>query len=121
MCYLCFVAHLISVMSLPPAKNILFYLRRLNKTFRLISILFLFSGLPLFGQEAIDFLLSDLPLTCLKEGKVLITFPFLETVEAPVYRLTGCLVDLLSREPLPYSNLLINGHGLVADRGGDFS
>ncbi len=156
-------------MSLPPGKNILLYLRRLNKTFRLISILFLFSGLPLFGQEvrldanneplnqvlmklareqgiqlsfddallskyhislhrnfqsgqeAIDFLLSDLPLTSSREGKVLIIFPAAETVEAPVYRLTGCIVDLLSRESLPYSHLLINGHGLVADQGGNFS
>jgi TonB-dependent receptor-like protein len=159
-------------MSSQPGKNILLFLRPLNKTIRLISILFIFSALPLAaqdvrvdadneplnlvlmklareqsiqlsfddallsrhrislhqnfqnGQEAIDFLLSDLPFTCSREGKVLIIFPAVEPPQPPeplVYRLMGCVVDLLSREPLPYSHLLINGHGLVADQGGNFS
>lgn len=156
-------------MSAPPGKNISLYQRRLNKSFRLIYILFFFCGLSLSaqevrvdvdheplnlvlmslareqgiqlsfddallatyhislhrdfqsGQEAIDFLLLDLPLSSVTEGKVLIIYPVPETIEAPVYRLTGCVVDQLSREPLPYTHLLINGFGLVADQGGNFS
>jgi hypothetical protein len=72
-------------------------------------------------EDAISALLKERPYTFTREGGVFIIVPIEPPREPLVYRIAGIVVDRYSNEPLPYSHLIINGHGMVADQGGNFS
>ena len=72
-------------------------------------------------EEAIAFLLEPLPLDYEITGGVYIIFSEEKTPEKIEYRISGRVVDRLSGETLPYSHLMINGHGSTTDFNGHFS
>jgi hypothetical protein len=71
--------------------------------------------------EAIQFLLDPLPLGYEIIGGVYIIFNQEVVPEKVEYRISGRITDRLTGEPLPYSNLRINGHGTTTDFSGHFS
>ena len=76
-------------------------------------------------EKALDFLLKDLPLAYEKSGAVFLIYPFIVTrTAAPLvrnYRLAGQFSDKETKESLPYTQVLINGHGQMTDQKGNFS
>lgn len=77
-------------------------------------------------DEAIERLLSDLPLKLKKTGDVYIIIPDKkkekkETKEKLQTKITGQIVEAGSYEPLPFSHILINNHQLVSDVMGSFN
>lgn len=73
------------------------------------------------AEEAIAFLLKDLPLEYQKNGEVYVIFKKKKKVEIKAFRLSGRVVDFQSMEPLPYSHLLINNTGQISDFNGNFA
>ena len=71
--------------------------------------------------DAIEALIRGLPLGMETEGDVYIIYPVMVTVAPVKYYLSGNIVDAQSRESLPYSHILIDGHGYVTDFKGNFS
>lgn len=72
-------------------------------------------------EEAISYLLRDLPLDFQKSGKVFIIFKKAGPVEVRSYRLYGQVVDAHSGESLPYAHLIIQNKGIASDLNGKFS
>ena len=63
-------------------------------------------------DEAIKYLLKDLPLNFEKKENVFIIFPKAsEPKKNATYYLSGMVLERGSEEPLPYSHILINGRG----------
>jgi hypothetical protein len=70
---------------------------------------------------AIEKLINGLPLELTKNGDVFVIIPK-KTPEKPVsYNISGQVLEKGSMEPLPYSNVIINGHGMASDLKGSFS
>jgi len=74
-------------------------------------------------EELLDFLLKDDPLGWEKTGGVYVIFPKKQPSPpgSVKYLLSGRVVERKTREPLPYSNLSINGSGTSSDESGYFS
>ncbi|MCW0481132.1 TonB-dependent receptor plug domain-containing protein [Gaoshiqia sediminis] len=72
-------------------------------------------------QSALDHLLKNLPLTYEKAGEVFLIFDKLVVAELKNYRLAGHFADHETSESLPFTHVLINGHGLMTDQKGNFS
>ena len=72
-------------------------------------------------DEAIASLLEPLPLDFEKSEGVYIIFKKEAAPEKVEYRISGRIIDRLSGESLPYSNLLINKVGVTTDFSGHFS
>ncbi|MEN8201335.1 MAG: TonB-dependent receptor plug domain-containing protein [Bacteroidota bacterium] len=72
-------------------------------------------------EEAISYLLKDLPLDYQKSGEVFVIFKKQTLPEVRTYRLFGQLLDAHSGEALPYTHLLIQNKGIVSDFTGKFS
>ncbi|MCP4312722.1 MAG: TonB-dependent receptor, partial [Bacteroidetes bacterium] len=72
-------------------------------------------------EEVIESLLEGRPFSFSREVGVFVIVPLKPPREPAVYQVAGIVVDRGSQEPLPYSHLVINGHGMVADQGGNFS
>ncbi|MGD9930565.1 MAG: TonB-dependent receptor plug domain-containing protein [Mangrovibacterium sp.] len=72
-------------------------------------------------QAALEHLLKNLPLTYEKAGEVFLIYdkPYIPPVKN--YRLAGRFADHETSESLPYTHVLINGHGLMTDQKGNFS
>lgn len=73
------------------------------------------------AQEAINYLLSDLPLEVQKSGEVFVIFKKQAVPESRTYKLFGQVMDAHTGEVLPYAHLLINHKGVVTDVNGKFS
>jgi len=72
-------------------------------------------------EETISALLKGLPLTWRKRGTVFIILPEEKKPEAPkTFSLSGQVLEAITHEPLAYSNVLINDHGLATDLKGSF-
>lgn len=76
-------------------------------------------------DETINYLLKDLPFHVKKAGDVFIIIPDKKKQKgvqgrAPT-QITGQIVEAGSFEPLPFSNILINNHPMVADVMGSFN
>ena len=72
-------------------------------------------------EEAIAFLLRNLPLEYQKIGEVFTIYPKATEVEQKKYLLSGRVVDSETLEVLPYSHILVNQSGVVSDFNGNFS
>ena len=72
-------------------------------------------------EAVLSKLLKNLPLDYERTGDVFVIFPLVQKGKPPQYTILGRVMDKTSREPLPYSHVTINGHGLVADLTGNFS
>jgi outer membrane receptor protein involved in Fe transport len=76
-------------------------------------------------EEAVKYLLKDLPFYLKVTKDVFIIIPNSKKLKRSqgkdVTQITGQIVEAGSYEPLPYSNILINNHPMVADVTGNFS
>jgi len=72
-------------------------------------------------EEAISYLLSDLPLDFQKSGDVFVIYKKSLPAEVRNYRIYGQVVDANSGESLPYAHLIIQDKGTVSDFNGKFS
>jgi len=74
-------------------------------------------------QEAVAFVLKDLPLDFEIYEGVIIIFPKREEESQIIrqYRLSGTIQDIVNSETLPYAHILINQQGLVSDVNGHFN
>lgn len=76
-------------------------------------------------EEAIRYLLKDLPFELKKSGEVYIIIPLKKTTreekQDKTTRITGQIVEAGSFEPLPFSHILINNHQMVSDVMGGFN
>ena len=72
-------------------------------------------------EEAISFLISDLPLAYEIRGEVLVIFPKKSEKRQKKWTLSGRVIEQGSAEPLPYSNLMIDNRGTITDMMGNFS
>ena len=72
-------------------------------------------------EDALGFLLKELPLVFKKSGEVYVVFSR-EPATAPTkYVLSGTLYDNSSGGPLPYVHLMFNDQGMVSNQNGQFS
>ncbi len=72
-------------------------------------------------DEAIEYLLKDLPLAFEKSGDVYLIIARKIPKRKEVYLITGKVVDKSNFEPLPYSHVIVDGRGMVSDFKGTFS
>lgn len=76
-------------------------------------------------QEAIEYLLKDLPFRLKKMDEVFIIIPDRkkqkEGQKSDQTQITGQIVEAGSSEPLPFSLILINNHPMIADVTGNFN
>jgi len=76
-------------------------------------------------QEAIEYLLKDLPFQLKKMDEVFIIIPDKkkqkEGQKKDQTQITGQIVEAGSYEPLPFSYILINNHPMIADVTGNFN
>ena len=76
-------------------------------------------------EEALKYLLNDLPLELRQSGDVFIIIPMKKTLLAekkkPIVRISGQIVEAGSIEPLPFSHVIINNHPMVTDVMGSFN
>jgi len=73
------------------------------------------------AEKAIAYLLHDLPLNYEKGGEVFIIYRIQPSPVRKSYRVSGQVIDNLSGESLPYSQMLINQKGIISDFNGNFS
>ncbi len=73
-------------------------------------------------EQVLDYLLKDLPLAYEKTGDVYVIYPKQQKSRSkPVkHLLNGRIVERKTLEPLPYSNISINGSGTSSDQSGYF-
>ena len=72
-------------------------------------------------EEAITFLIKDLPLEYRQIGEVFTIYRKHLIPAVKNYRLAGRVVDSESGETLPYSHVVINQSGVISDFNGNFS
>ena len=76
-------------------------------------------------DEVVLYLLKDLPFQIKKSGEVYIIIPSKKKLKTDPGKsqkqITGQVVEAGSFEPLPFSNILINNHPLIADVTGNFN
>jgi len=76
-------------------------------------------------DEAVRYLMKDLPFAVKKSGEVYIIIPDKKKLKGVTGKeqkqITGQVVEAGSFEPLPFSNILINNHPLIADVTGTFN
>ena len=72
-------------------------------------------------EEAIQELLNGLPLSYDRMGDVFVIYEVRKKKNPKTYVLSGQILDKTSREPLPYSHIIINQKGVVTDFRGGFS
>ena len=76
-------------------------------------------------EEALKYLLKDLPFELKRSGEVFIIIPKKKSAKEEklekTTRITGQIVEAGSYEPLPFSHILINNHQMVSDVMGGFN
>jgi len=72
-------------------------------------------------EKAISGLISGLPLSLEMQGEVYLIIPKKKRKESVKHNISGFISDHETGEALPYSHVLINGHGYVSDFKGNFS
>jgi len=72
-------------------------------------------------DDAIAFLIKDLPLEYRKIGQVFTIYPHETEIQPKTYLLSGRVVDAKTEEVLPYSHILVNQSGVITDFNGNFS
>lgn len=77
-------------------------------------------------EEALEFLINDLPLDLEKSGEVFLIFrkaPKQKTVlkKKEVTQISGKVMEVQTYEPLPFSYIIINNKPIQSDRNGQFT
>lgn len=76
-------------------------------------------------EEALNFLLNDFPFQLKKSGEVFVIIPDKRKLKGEQKKdqtqITGQIVEAGSFEPLPFSQILINNHPMIADVTGNFN
>ena len=72
-------------------------------------------------EEAIRAILKDLPLTYSRQGNVFLILPRERPGMIKNYYLFGHVSEARSREPLPYSQLIVDNRMVISDLKGSFS
>lgn len=76
-------------------------------------------------QEALEYILKDLPFQLKKMDNVYIIIPDKKKIKGEKKKeqtqITGQIVEAGSYEPLPFSSILINNHPMIADVTGNFN
>lgn len=72
-------------------------------------------------EEAISEILKGLPLAYDKMGDVFVIYEVRRKKNPKTYVISGQILDVTSREPLPYSHVVINELGMATDFRGGFS
>ena len=72
-------------------------------------------------DEAIRSLINNLPLSYRKQGDIYMILPKVREVTKVNYLLFGQVSEARSNEPLPYSQLFVDGRVLISDLKGSFS
>ncbi len=73
------------------------------------------------SEQAVKYLISNLPLEMEVSGGVIIVFKKIRVSEKKQWTISGRIVEKGSGEPLSYSNIVINDNGTVSDLMGNFS
>ncbi len=73
------------------------------------------------ASQAMDYLLKGLPLAYDYNEGIYVIFPVNVTVRPRRFSIAGRITDKINNESLPFSNILINGSGLISDAMGNFS
>ena len=66
-------------------------------------------------------LLVGLPLEFEIKEQVIVIYPIRKNRKPSTYSITGQVVDRTTREPLPFSHVIINQHGMATDLKGGFA
>lgn len=80
-----------------------------------------FTGTYKSPEEAIRKMIENLPLDMIKTGDVIIIVHKQTPTKPKTYTISGQILEQGTMEPLPYSNILVNGNGMIADLKGSFS
>jgi hypothetical protein len=72
-------------------------------------------------EDAIRSLINGLPLICRKKGAIFMILPVNKVVPLRSYLLFGQITEAKTNEPLPSSNLFVDGRIVVSDLKGSFS
>jgi hypothetical protein len=72
-------------------------------------------------DEALAFLIKDLPLDYRQIGEVFTIYPVEPKIQFKNYLLSGRVVDSYTGEVLPFSHILANHTGVISDFNGNFS
>ncbi|HPI87475.1 MAG TPA: TonB-dependent receptor, partial [Bacteroidales bacterium] len=72
-------------------------------------------------EEAIRKVIENLPFELEKQGDVFIIIPQKKSPKKRTYSITGQVIEKGTREPLPYSHVIINNTGIATDIKGSFS
>jgi len=72
-------------------------------------------------DEAISELIKDLPLVFEEKNGTFVIYPKKKTKISQSYSVSGMVADTETLEALPFSHILINGHGFITDFKGNFS
>jgi hypothetical protein len=79
------------------------------------------TGISDTPEAAIKKLIAGLPLEMIKSGDVFIIVPVKIPVRPKSYSIAGQIMERGSMEALPYSHVIINGHGMASDLRGSFA
>lgn len=76
-------------------------------------------------EKTLNYLIKDLPYQIVKSGDVFIITPERSSESVPVQKrmnsVSGQIVEIGSREPLPYTQVLVNGRPILSDQLGNFN
>ena len=73
-------------------------------------------------DKAINGLLIGIPFTCELVGGVWVIYPEKEeTIPRPKSYITGRILDKITKEPLPYSHIIVNGWPSISDLKGSYT
>ena len=72
-------------------------------------------------EEAIAFMIRNLPLEYHQIGEVFTIYPNEPEIQIKNYLLSGRVLDSKTQEVLPYSHILVNESGVITDFNGNFS
>jgi len=72
-------------------------------------------------DEAIQFLISNLPIGLRKTSKSYILYPLSPIVTLEDKKISGRIIDKDTRETLPYSHIWCNDQLIISDQNGNFA
>ncbi len=72
-------------------------------------------------EEAIRKLIEGLPFEFEKQGGVFLIYPKQKKKRTKLFTLSGKILEKGTKEPLPYSHVIINGKGIVSNQNGSFA
>ncbi|MGD9992901.1 MAG: carboxypeptidase-like regulatory domain-containing protein [Salinivirgaceae bacterium] len=73
-------------------------------------------------EKTFDYILKDLPINYEKINDVYLFFYKTQNISRAIkYTLSGVITDAFNSESLPYTNIIVNGFGIISDEFGNFN